>query len=890
MLYRPKFCSPAWTAEQKCFKYDNKNQRYTFSCVCDGNEIIDKAELKIFDVNYYLSNPEYRELDRLRCKGEENEYPYQAASTIFSLTENSTGLSLKWNSSGVYFFDNLSFNALKADTNSSISVKLREIIFCNSTNTETNVIINKIIFKEKQYPEIKLTKQSNSAEEIDVSKFKISGIITLSKENVVNDYSFVKDSDVMDNSNVVLLFEYPLTFTLQPQDLNIYPTDERGQYNLIEYTWEAPEKFTGEFYWQINLYDKYGNITSSPKEKTGILLTNNNFNFYKLKTEANKNTYRVFQEEKVNLDYPIQYWYYSIQSNNKNIYTSKKFFTPKIGFTYDNLVNGNTYMIQIIIVDVLNNQVVLEKEYDCNYTISNSTANFKAQSLMYNSGILLNWNNLIIGEAESLRGTAPLRSFDFKQNETTYSNQTYYFQGIKDKLSLVNLDAQAHGFYGCFRLEDSGNLSIDISYLLNKEKETITFSQEYNEETKQWNLLFNQEKKLENITLGSWYIFYYRSTDSKCFVKAISPKTNLPIAGISTVETTLISAVEYDENTNKIEDSISNNNISYVYNDIICSGEKAELAYLFILNDTKDSGKIYAELSNINYKPYWGKGLCNLADNLTLKNDQPLSFLVSLNFETNEPDEKTKNPLIIGDIAVVDTVSSAQIKRLDDNAQMLTIANIPNILDMSNLQLIDLSAVSNKNYEYYLYLRNDKDEYVTAITTEDIVSALWDRWVLYICDETDTENIYTLDKAYLFGLNLSSGSMKNNNKKTIIENFTPYPRVQSSCSNYWSGKLSGLLGYIDSDLMTYVQTPEILNDLKMLSFNTKKKFLKDRDGNLFEVELSNSIDVGNTDNLTIDLKTKTIEWVEVGDTSNVSIVIIEQGKIKNAIENKEIMG
>ena len=65
----------------------------------------------------------------------------------------------------------------------------------------------------------------------------------------------------------------------------------------------------------------------------------------------------------------------------------------------------------------------------------------------------------------------------------------------------------------------------------------------------------------------------------------------------------------------------------------------------------------------------------------------------------------------------------------------------------------------------------------------------------------------------------------------------------------------------------------MLKEFKELSLSKKRKFLKDRDGNLFEIEISNALSIENTNNLIIDLKTKSLNWVEVADATNASITL-----------------
>lgn len=73
----------------------------------------------------------------------------------------------------------------------------------------------------------------------------------------------------------------------------------------------------------------------------------------------------------------------------------------------------------------------------------------------------------------------------------------------------------------------------------------------------------------------------------------------------------------------------------------------------------------------------------------------------------------------------------------------------------------------------------------------------------------------------------------------------------------------------------FIQTPNMLQEWKNLALNNQRKFLKDRDGNLWEIELTAAPSINNTDNLTFDLKEKSLSWTEVADASNIALYSYE---------------
>jgi hypothetical protein len=144
-------------------------------------------------------------------------------------------------------------------------------------------------------------------------------------------------------------------------------------------------------------------------------------------------------------------------------------------------------------------------------------------------------------------------------------------------------------------------------------------------------------------------------------------------------------------------------------------------------------------------------------------------------------------------------------------------------------------------------------------------------------DNEYNENVLLVDKVFFFEMNVETGTMKNNTDFSVVKNFTPYPHIQRSPSNYWSGQLKGLLGRLAIDDCTFKQTPTMLQEIKELTQNTSRKFLKDRDGNFWEVELSSDVTIDNNDKLDVQLKTKSFNWVEVGDASDIALVSVGPG-------------
>ena len=110
--------------------------------------------------------------------------------------------------------------------------------------------------------------------------------------------------------------------------------------------------------------------------------------------------------------------------------------------------------------------------------------------------------------------------------------------------------------------------------------------------------------------------------------------------------------------------------------------------------------------------------------------------------------------------------------------------------------------------------------------------------------------------------------MTNNTTFSMLENFTPYAKVQSSYTNYWSGVLTALLGNCN---ISYKDTVEEMNQIKALTNDNRDKFLKDRKGNIWKVRLSAPVGEQIADAYIEQAVTVTLTWAEIGTAENSSV-------------------
>lgn len=276
------------------------------------------------------------------------------------------------------------------------------------------------------------------------------------------------------------------------------------------------------------------------------------------------------------------------------------------------------------------------------------------------------------------------------------------------------------------------------------------------------------------------------------------------------------------------------------------SGEQI-CTYLQVINGTLSDGVINAIYTDGNYDPTAVSGTYFLTD-----------FSKGLN----------AGSIYIGDSTVE---GWAVYRRQQSQAQLKHIVDLP----LNAAEVYDYSAASQQgDYVYYIYPIGDTT-YITAPLVSNSTNPCFWNWTILECEKVD--NYYNLVSEYTFGKNLSSGAISNNNTPNILQNFTRYPTVQTSTSNYLSGSLSSLIGVIDyANGNTYSDTLELRDAIYNLSTTSNTLFLKSCKGDFIQIRISDAITMTTSDGTREQAQTVALPWVQIGDTENVSVVSIPE--------------
>lgn len=198
----------------------------------------------------------------------------------------------------------------------------------------------------------------------------------------------------------------------------------------------------------------------------------------------------------------------------------------------------------------------------------------------------------------------------------------------------------------------------------------------------------------------------------------------------------------------------------------------------------------------------------------------------------------------------------------------------------SSLQHVyDLNAGSTSILDYYAPSQMSVSYLIVAhsgigdlfLQTTQFTPTFWFYSIL-LCDK-DSNGDYHVSKEYIFKYGVETGAVSNNNEPTIQKNFTPYPNRQPISTLYKTGKISGYIGKTNS-LNRYSDSVSLQNAIYDISVSSLDKFLKSRKGDVIKVDTASSIQMKTADDTVQQALKATVDWVEVGDSSQVSIVSV----------------
>ena len=236
------------------------------------------------------------------------------------------------------------------------------------------------------------------------------------------------------------------------------------------------------------------------------------------------------------------------------------------------------------------------------------------------------------------------------------------------------------------------------------------------------------------------------------------------------------------------------------------------------------------------------------------------------------------------------TLSGAIVTFSDSNAVLIpTPQYIPGITGISIYRYLqgesalqhvyDLATGATSILDYYAPSQMQVSYLIVAhsgigdlfLQTTKFTPTFWFFSIL-LCD-TDSNGDYHVSKEYIFKYGVETGAVSNNNDPTIQNNFTPYPNRQPISSLYKTGKLTSYIGKTNSQNQ-YSDSVSLQNAIYDISTSPLTKFLKTRKGDILMIDTAAAIQMKTEDATTQQALRATVDWVEVGDASNKSIVSV----------------
>lgn len=230
-----------------------------------------------------------------------------------------------------------------------------------------------------------------------------------------------------------------------------------------------------------------------------------------------------------------------------------------------------------------------------------------------------------------------------------------------------------------------------------------------------------------------------------------------------------------------------------------------------------------------------------------------------------------------GNVAADEAITGWSVyRRAQDAAALVHVADT----GYEERSVIDCGAVSQETYVYYIFGRSASSFATTALASQPVTVCLWD-WTILVCAE-EKDGAFQVEDIFRFSLNVESGTISNNNKPSLLENFTRYPTVQMSSQLYRSGTLSGYLGEVDQNA-EYHDSAARMEQLMALSLTRQTLFLKNRKGSLMRIFLNGEITAQTQDATRQQALICAVPWCETGNARDAQLLIRQGSALRAAM-------
>jgi hypothetical protein len=221
-----------------------------------------------------------------------------------------------------------------------------------------------------------------------------------------------------------------------------------------------------------------------------------------------------------------------------------------------------------------------------------------------------------------------------------------------------------------------------------------------------------------------------------------------------------------------------------------------------------------------------------------------------------------------GNVTTSEMPESVSVYRREPGSAVLTkAAKIP---FGSTTGFLDYAVKSQQGPYSYRMVANSEEGGQLGVSDSNEVNPCFWNWAILKCDEIEP-GVFRVKDEFLFGKNLASGNIANNNNPSVYATFTKYPMVMRSPANYRTGTLESMIGVIDAGTCRYSDTVEMMEKLYELNTTDDALFLKDRKGSMFPIRLMGETSQAMQDNTREQAVTARLQWVEIGGMDGISV-------------------
>lgn len=186
---------------------------------------------------------------------------------------------------------------------------------------------------------------------------------------------------------------------------------------------------------------------------------------------------------------------------------------------------------------------------------------------------------------------------------------------------------------------------------------------------------------------------------------------------------------------------------------------------------------------------------------------------------------------------------------------------------------IDFTASNNGKYQYLLTPVSNMSNVEQGITvTTDVITTAFSGWT--ITDVHDTGKTYrgkpyfTVGETWIFEGNIDKTSITQNTDKMLHVGYGKYPTLSETKTNYMSGSLSAMLGYISCPDSEYIDDIELVKKWRKFITQHCKFILKSQKGDVWLVVITESPITEYEEDSPLIPTHFTFSWAECGNISD----------------------